>query len=151
MAKSGKTTKRAKTAAPAKRPGARAKELNDVDAFFALLDHPHHDTLLSLRYAILSADTRIVEGIKWNVPSFRTTEYFATLHLRTKQGAGVVLHFGAKTRTDLTARESIADPSQLLTWLADDRAVVLFQSFADYSAKRPAFVALIKQWIAHVA
>jgi hypothetical protein len=122
----------------------------DVDAFFFLLKHPHHDTLLAIRKAILSADPSIAEGIKWNVPSFRTTEYFATLHLRAKQGAGVILHFGAKKRDDLHARESIADPSALLTWLSDDRAVVLFTTLADFTAARSAFAHLIRQWIIHV-
>lgn len=123
----------------------------DVDAFFFLLKHAHHDTLLAIRQAILSADPSITEGIKWNVPSFRTTEYFATLHLRAKQGAGVILHFGAKKREDLHARASLDDPASLLTWLSDDRAVALFTSLADFTARRTAFVRLITQWIQHVA
>lgn len=122
----------------------------EVDAFFALLKHPQRETFLAIRDAILEADASIVEHIKWNVPSFRTSEYFATLHMRTKQGAGVVMHFGAKKRTDLPARTDIADPAMLLTWLADDRAVVLFKDEADFTARRSAFIALIQQWIAHV-
>lgn len=126
------------------------KRPSDVDAFFALLDHPHHGLFEAIRRAILSADPRIVEGIKWKVPSFRTDEYFATLHLRTKQGAGVILHFGPQKRTDLTARADVKDPSSLLTWLADDRAVVLFTDQASFDAAKPAFVALVRDWIAHV-
>jgi hypothetical protein len=126
------------------------KPPSDVDAFFALLDHPHHGLFEAIRRAILSADPRIVEGIKWKVPSFRTDEYFATLHLRTKQGAGVILHFGPKKRDDLTARAAIADPASLLTWLADDRAVVLFKDQQAFDADKDAFVALIREWITHV-
>lgn len=127
-----------------------AKSPSDVDAFFALLHHPHHSVFLAIRRAILSADARIVEGIKWKVPSFRTDEYFATLHLRTKQGAGVILHFGPKKRDDLTARANIKDPASLLTWLADDRAVVLFKDQQAFEANRDAFVSLIRDWITHV-
>jgi len=52
-----------------------------VDAFMAALDHPFKVEIEAIRQAILGADPRIREGIKWNAPSFRTTEYFATTHL----------------------------------------------------------------------
>ncbi|MEQ1691860.1 MAG: DUF1801 domain-containing protein [Gemmatimonas sp.] len=121
-----------------------------VDAFFATLDHPHVAALQALRRIILGASPDIHEGIKWKVPSFRTTEYFATMHLRAKQGVGVILHFGAKKRDSLAARASIADPATLLHWLADDRAVVAFRDAADVEVKREAFVAVVRQWIPYV-
>jgi hypothetical protein len=40
-------------------------------------------------------------GTKWNAPSFRTTEFFATLNLRAKDGVDrvwLVLHLGAKVK-----------------------------------------------------
>lgn len=123
------------------------KHASDVDAFFSTLKHPHTDALRALRQVILDADPAITEGIKWNVPSFQTTEYFATLHVRTKKGIGVILHFGAKKRADLTARAEIKDDTSLLTWLADDRAVVAFADLKDVKAKKPAFTAIIRQWI----
>jgi hypothetical protein len=126
------------------------KSASDVDAFFATLDHPHTDALRELRQVILNADAAISEGIKWNVPSFQTTEYFATMHLRTKKGLGVILHFGAKKRAGLTARAEIKDDTSLLTWLADDRAVVAFADAKDVKAKKAAFTAIVKQWIAYL-
>jgi hypothetical protein len=122
----------------------------DVDAFFALLSHPHVEALQAVRRIILDADPGITEGIKWNVPSFRTTDYFATLHLRTKQGIGLILHFGAKKKDGLTAQRDIADPAGLLVWLAEDRAVVALADAADVEAKRPALTTIIRQWIQHV-
>lgn len=122
----------------------------EVDAFFAKLRHPHADAFKALRTIILGADPRIAEGIKWNVPSFRTSEYFATFHLRTQRGVGVILHFGAKKRLDLTARTAIKDPASLLVWLADDRAVVAFADLKDVQAKAQAFSSLIRQWIPHL-
>ena len=122
----------------------------DVDVFLAKLRHPHADAFKALRTIILGADPRIAEGIKWNVPSFRTSEYFATFHLRTQRGVGVILHFGAKKRVDLTARVQIRDPQSMLVWLADDRAVVAFADLKDVQAKAQAFATLIRQWIGHV-
>ena len=125
-------------------------EPTEVDAFFALLSHPHADALQALRRIILKADPNIAEGIKWKVPSFRTTDYFATLHLRTKQGIGLILHFGAKKKDGLTAQRDIADPRGLLVWLAEDRAVVAFADKADVDAKGKALTAVIRQWIQHL-
>jgi len=58
----------------------------NVEAFLASLDHPFKPEILALRQVILGADPSIAEGIKWNAPSFRTSEYFATMHLRAKDG-----------------------------------------------------------------
>jgi len=127
-----------------------AKTPSEVDAFFALVQHPHVDALQTVRRIILKTDPAIAEGIKWKVPSFRTTEYFATLHLRTKQGIGLILHFGAKKKDGLTARRDVADPDGLLVWLAEDRAVIAFADAADVHAKRQALTAVVGQWIQHL-
>ena len=68
-----------------------------MDAFLASLDHPFLREILALREIILGADPSIVEGIKWNAPSFRTSEYFATFHLRARDGVQLILHRGAVT------------------------------------------------------
>jgi hypothetical protein len=121
-----------------------------VDAFMQGLDHPFKNEIETIRRTILAADPAIAEGIKWHVPSFRTTEYFATLNLRAKAGIGVILHLGAKVRDTATTGLPIHDPEQLLTWLAKDRASVTFAGAADIDAKQPAFTALLQQWISHV-
>jgi hypothetical protein len=122
----------------------------DVEAFLAALDHPRKPEIQALRRIILGADPAIGEGIKWNAPSFRTTEWFATFHLRAKAGVQVILHFGAKVRDKSGARAAIADPQSLLAWLGPDRASATFRDLADVEAKESAFAALIRQWIEHL-
>jgi len=122
----------------------------NVDTFLASLDHPFKPEILALRQIILGADPSIAEGIKWNAPSFRTSEYFATFHLRAKDGVQVILHLGAKTRDDSTSGVSIADPESLLKWLAKDRASVKFRNLKDIDAKGAAFANVIRDWIKHV-
>lgn len=124
-----------------------AKNIDDVEGFLATLEHPHKPALLAIREVILSTPG-VVEGIKWNSPSFRTTEWFATFHLRAKAGVMVILHLGAKVRVG----DSIAidDPTGLLTWLGKDRASVVFADEADVAAKRKAFAALIRRWVEYV-
>ena len=105
---------------------------------------------MCIREAILAADPSIAEGIKWNVPSFRTSDYFATMNLRAKAGVGVILHFGAKKNEISTTGVAIKDPSSLLTWLAKDRAMVTFRDLNEFADCRSAFTNLIRDWIKHV-
>jgi hypothetical protein len=115
-----------------------------VDEFMAQLDHPLKKEIELIRRLILEADPSIAEGIKWNSPSFRTTEYFATTHLRLERGVGVILHLGAKARA---INVSVADPSSLLRWLGKDRAIVEFSDLRDIKNKKPAFEDVLRQWI----
>jgi hypothetical protein len=119
-----------------------------VDAFLESLQHPLKPAVLLLREIIRQANPSIKEGIKWNVPSFSTSEYFATMHLRNENRIGVILHFGAKKRD--TSGITINDPESLLEWLAADRAQVLFHDLPDLEGKRPALTNLIRDWIVHV-
>lgn len=121
-----------------------------VDAFIAALDHPAKPAIELLRRIMLHADPSIAEGIKWKSPSFRTSEYFATVNRRAKSGIGVILHFGAKVRQLPAGATAIDDPQRLLKWLAADRAMLEFKDPADLGAKESALTAIIRQWIASV-
>jgi hypothetical protein len=119
-----------------------------VDAFMSTLDHVFKKEIQAIRSAILSVDAKIAEGVKWNAPSFRTTDYFATTNLREKNGVGIILHLGAKVRK--TAAVTIDDPSELLKWLAKDRAMIVFKDLQEFSANKAAFKSIIRSWIDHV-
>lgn len=121
-----------------------------VDAFMATLQHPFHAEIQSLRAIVLAIDPAILEGIKWNAPSFRTSEYFATTHLRSKVGISVILHRGAKQRALQDDATALDDPAGLLHWLGPDRAMVQFRDGADLDQKTVAFQALLRQWIARL-
>jgi hypothetical protein len=138
---------KASSTRPAKRT---ATATANVETFLASLDHPFKQEILALRQIILGVDPGIAEGIKWNAPSFRTSEYFATFHLRAKDGVQVILHLGAKTRDRSTSGVAIADPESLLEWLAKDRASAKFRDLKDIDARRSAFAKVIRQWIEHV-
>lgn len=139
----GKTSspKSAKTAGPPP---------ESVEEFLEALDPAVRKEIRAVRETILSADPTITEGIKWNVASFRTSEYFATVNLRAKNGFGILLHFGAKKGDVAKTGVAIPDPDGLLEWLAKDRAMVTFRDLGDFAARRSAFATLIRQWIRHV-
>jgi hypothetical protein len=131
-------------------PRTESSTSQEVETFLAALDHPRKPEILAVREIILGADPRIGEGIKWNAPSFRTSEWFATFHLRAKEGVHVVLHFGAKKRDGFTPRSAISDPESLLEWAGEDRAFAKFRDLADVRTKQSAFAAVLRQWIEHV-
>lgn len=135
------STKPSKRSAPA---------TENVETFLAALEHKFKPEILALRQVILDADPNIAESIKWNAPSFRTSEHFATFQLRANDGVLVILHLGAKTRDTSTSGIAIADPDGLLEWLAKDRASAKFRDQADIQAKRSAFTHIIRQWITYV-
>jgi hypothetical protein len=121
-----------------------------VDAFMSKLEHPSKDLLQAIRETILDAAPGISEGVKWNAPSFRTHEYFATTNLREKEGIGVILHLGAKVRKGGPVGVDVQDAAQLLKWHAPDRASIRFASASDFRAKKAAFATIVRRWIDHV-
>lgn len=121
-----------------------------VDDLLAALEQPQKSDIMALRKVILSADPSISDGVKWNAPSFCTTEYFATINLRAKAGVEVILHFGAKKNRISDTGVDISDPDKLLVWLARDRARVTFNDSADLRKKQSDFATLLREWIKHV-
>ena len=132
---------------PARKPGP-GDSTAAVDAFMAGLEHPCKSEIEALRKIIRGADPTIAEGVKWNAPSFRTTECFATTHLRSKRGVGLILHLGAKARD--TAAFAIDDPDGMLEWLAKDRAMIAFADAGAISSGKRALQKIVRQWIKHV-
>ena len=112
-----------------------------VEEFLRELDHPLKREIEAVRQIILGVSPEIHEVIKWNAPSFRTTEYFATVNLRDRECVTLILHLGAKVREN--AKEmKIADPEGLLEWLAADRCRVTLGAGAEIQARRSALEAI---------
>ena len=90
------------------------------------------------------------ESVKWNSPSFATTEHFATFFLRAKKGFQVVLHLGAKAKPGADLKSHIRDPARLLEWRGTDRAIVTFVDEKDVAAKADDFANIVRQWATFV-
>ena len=120
----------------------------EVDAWLAKLDHPMKPVLRAIRKVILAADPSIREGIKWNAPSFRVEEWFATAGARRPDFVQVVFHVGAKVKDNATGGMAIDDPGKLLEWHAKERASIKLASVKDVKSKEKALTAIVRQWIA---
>ncbi len=117
-----------------------------VDDFMARLEHPLKAEIEILRAAVLRADDRIRESIKWNAPSFYVSEHFATFKLRPPGTVQIVFHRGAKVRAD-DASADLEDPAGLLVWAAKDRCVATFSDLKDVEAKKVALTAIVRAWL----
>ena len=118
-----------------------------VEEFMAALAHPQKAEIQALRKLMLEVDPSVREGIKWNAPSFRTTEYFATTNLRARSAISVILHLGARVRQLPAGGVAIDDPARLLKWLGKDRAIVEFADAQAFNDSKTAFQAVLRQWI----
>lgn len=132
--------------AKARRKPADAKTDPAVVAFLRDLDHPRKADVEAVRRIILAAGPEVREGIKWNAPSFRTADYFATVNVHARDQVRLILHRGAKAKTGAT-RMRIADPAGLLQWLGTDRCLVTFDAKTTVRAHRAALTAIVRAWI----
>ena len=121
---------------------------DDASAFLAALDHPLKADIEAVRKLILATDPAITDGVKWNSLSFRHTDWFATVNLRSKDVIQLVMHTGAKAKNN--SKLKIPDENGLLVWLAKDRALATLGAGKALKTNAKAFEAIIKAWISYV-
>lgn len=123
----------------------------EVTSLLAALAHPLEPAILTLRAAVLAADSRIAEEIKWNAPSYHIDgAHFATFHLRSRAGVQLVLHLGAKVRRDATVLSAVSDTDGLLEWKSPDRATLTVRDARHAAAAGPALTAIVRKWVQHL-
>lgn len=113
-----------------------ATKTSEVETWFDQLDHPQKETMLAVRNAILRADPRISECIKWSTPTFVFEGDLASLQPRAKQFASLLFHRGAEipgNHPDLMGSARLVRTMQ-------------FDSPGDVRAKATALKAIVKAW-----
>jgi hypothetical protein len=126
----------------------RAKPVS-VDAFMQVLDHPHKAGIEHLRLLVKSLDARVTEEVKWNAPSFRLEDHFATFKLYPTKAIELVLHRGAKKKA-LEAPLQMPEASGLLKWAAPDRCVLHLASSQQLLARESEIRHLLQCWVAQL-
>ena len=126
---------------------AKPKPPQGVDALLQAAAHPLHVEIQQVRTIMLGIDPTIVEAVKWNTASYRTSEFFAAIHLRSRDQVQLVFHTGAKVKATAVTGITFADPAGLCAWLAKDRCLVTLGAGKQIAANRPAFEALVREWI----
>ena len=121
----------------------------EVDAYLDSLVHAELAGIRSLRSAVLAADDRIVERIKWNAPSFGVGgDDLVTMRLAPRDAFQLVFHRGVAKQAGAV---TVDDPAGLLAWRSADRAVADIRTSARAAELAPAITALVRAWIAAVS
>lgn len=126
----------------------KAKPVQSVDALLAGTPPPLRAGIDQLREIIASVSDKIDEEVKWNSPSFRIGEHFATIRLNGKVPIQLILHLGAKKAA--LPSGAIQDPDGLLQWLGPDRACIDFAAPGDVGRRADSLKAILGQWIQYV-
>lgn len=132
---------------PAKPKAARGTGASAaVEGFMSKLDHPLKPQIEQLRRLMAETDPAIREEIKWNSVTFRTTESFATVHLRSTARLQIVFHLGARTKGSVP-KTAVPDPEGIVKWLAPDRCLV---TVGRAEAHRAALQGIVRAWLPQV-
>ena len=109
----------------------------EVDAWFDRYDNPQRELVLAVREAILEADERVIEVIKWQAPTFVYQGNIASFYPKTRTHASLMFHRGA----------ALPDPDGLLEGEGDVSRVARFLDAGDLAKRRDALQELIRAWI----
>lgn len=109
----------------------------EVDAWFEGYSNPQRELVQAVREAVLGADERVTEAIKWQAPTFIYKGNIASFYPKTKTHASLMFHRGA----------ALDDPDGLLEGEGDVSRVARFLDADDLERKRAALQRLIRQWI----
>jgi hypothetical protein len=94
----------------------------DVDAWFTASTHPQTAVMQLVRDAILEADPRVEEGIKWKTPTFMFKGNIASINPQAKAFVSLMLHTGAKIPGDFPSLQGGGDTTRYMQF-ADAAAV----------------------------
>ena len=119
----------------------------DVTSFLDALNDPLRAEIDSLRSIILSTTERLHENIKWNGPNYALDgDDRMTMKIQPPKQIQLIFHRGAKKLVQPTTR-LIEDPSGLLSWKENDRAVASFKSIDDIKNNEPAIKDIVLAWL----
>ncbi len=108
----------------------------EVDDWLAAYDNPQKELVAAIRDAILAADDRVTECIKWQAPTFVYKGNIASFFPKAKKHASLMFHKGASIPGDFAALEGDA---------AEARSMKIADA-DDLEAKRNDLVGVIKAW-----
>ena len=110
----------------------------EVDAWLAAYDNPMKPVVAAVREAILAADPRVTEAIKWQAPTFIYKGNIASFFPKAKKHASLMFHKGATIAGDFPNLEGDGKEARSMK----------FADLDDAAAKRAELTAVIVAWCA---
>lgn len=108
----------------------------DVDAWFSKYDNPQRDLVMAVRLAMLEADGRLTETIKWQAPTFIYKGNLMSFFPKAKAHASLMFHTGASIPGTYPSFEGEGDVA---------RSMKVF-SMADLDAKNDELARIVRTW-----
>jgi hypothetical protein len=108
----------------------------EVDAWFESLDHPLKETMQRVREAILNADTRVDESIKWKSPTFAYKGNLASINPQAKKHISLMFHRGAEIPGEFPSLEGGGEVARYMRFLDP----------ADVGGKAAELAAIVRAW-----
>ncbi len=108
----------------------------EVNAFMEQLAHPLQSEIEAVR-AIIKANPKIAERIKWNAPSFFYTDDLATIHVKAKQHVHLIFHHPAIVKIR----------SKFLEGDYKDRRMMYFENMEEIKARKKELTRIIKELV----
>jgi len=115
--------------------GGRSPE---VDEWFERYDNPMKPLAQQVREAILDADPRVGETIKWQAPTFVYRGNIASFFPKSRAHVTLMFHTGA----------SLDDPTGLLQGDGAVARAARFVDDAELARTRGALQAIVQSWVA---
>ena len=107
-----------------------------VDAWLAAYDNPQKKLVAAVRKAILAADPRIEESIKWQAPTFSYKGNLASFFPKSKAHASLMFHKGATIRGRFPSLEGDGKEARTMKFL----------DAADLAKKRDELASIVVAW-----
>lgn len=108
----------------------------EVDDWFDAYDLPQKALMQAVRAAMLAADPRLGETIKWKTPTFTCKGNLASFNPRSKKHVSLLVHNGARIPGDFPSLEGAGEEARTMK----------FVDAADLEAKRAELQRLVVAW-----
>lgn len=125
-----------------------AKVQTSVDEFLKNLESPETALINQTRNEITNASTKLVEGIKWNAPSYSISgNDIITFNFRNFGNVALIFHTGPKGKDTHTGKTLFTGSPGIIEWVADKRFVLKIEGTDWLDENKAMLSGLIKKWI----
>ena len=123
-----------------------------VEQLLSLLAHPDINLINQTRQIITDAAPALVEGVKWNAPSYALNgNDIITFNFRNYGPVSLIFHTGPKGKDTKTGQRLFDDTTGLVEWVADKRFVVKVVDGRFLQTNAAALIELVQTWAAYAA
>jgi hypothetical protein len=118
--------------------GLKPRAGKDVELWFNNKRHPQEALMRKVRDAILAADPRIRECVKWSSPTFTFEGNIVSINPQAKQFVSLMFHTGGK----------IPGSFPQLTGTGATCKYMRFDDAADFAKRKGELVDVVRAWCA---